>query len=109
MFGTVSVFNQIPFPRRNYFRSPNALVNTSGDLRDLPTVLYVPILNPCMATEKLCVAVNIQTGNFMVSLGGKGGLHNYTIIQCPFRLNFKHLTNTTFRLVFCRNRIDRGN
>ena len=46
--------------------------NFAGDLRDLPTVLYVPVLNPCMATEKLSVAVNIQTGNFMVALGGKG-------------------------------------
>lgn len=44
----------------------------SGELRDLPTVLYVPILNPCMGNEKLSVSVNIQTGNFMVALGGKG-------------------------------------
>ena len=30
-----------------------------------------------MATEKLSVAVNIQTGNFMVALGGKGLFTNF--------------------------------
>ena len=56
--------------QRNVSNSNNR--DFAGDLRDLPTVLYVPVLNPCMATEKLSVAVNIQTGNFMVALGGKG-------------------------------------
>ncbi len=46
----------------------------TAELRDLPTVMYVPVLHPCMASERLCVSVNVQTGNFLVSLNGKGNL-----------------------------------
>lgn len=49
-------------------------------MRDLPTVMYVPVLHPCMTTEKLSVAVNLQTGNFMVALLGKGIEFH---IRCP--------------------------
>lgn len=47
------------------------LVPGPCEVRDLPCVLYVPVLYPCMDSEKLCVAVNILTGAYLVSLGQK--------------------------------------
>ena len=37
----------------------------------MPSILYIPILYPCMTTERLCVAVDIMKGLFMVSLSEK--------------------------------------
>ena len=57
-----------------------------GEIRDLPTVLYVPVCNPCMDSEKLCVAVNIMTGNFLSSLDSKcEWLYGFIVIYFPVR------------------------
>ena len=37
-------------------------------LRDVPTMLFVPVLNPCMESEKLTICVDTLKGNFLVSL-----------------------------------------
>ena len=43
-----------------------------GEIRDVPLILYVPLLTPCLDSEKLCVAVDLMKGMFLVSLAQKG-------------------------------------
>jgi len=35
-------------------------------------MLYVSLLNPCLDSEKLCIAVDLMKGTFLVSLAQKG-------------------------------------
>ncbi|KAK7108033.1 mediator of RNA polymerase II transcription subunit 14-like isoform X2 [Littorina saxatilis] len=44
------------------------LVDETCEVRDLPVALHVPVLTPCMSSEVLRVAVNVQTGAFMASV-----------------------------------------
>ena len=37
-------------------------------LRNVPTLLSVPVLEPCMENEKLTICVDALKGNFLVSL-----------------------------------------
>lgn len=46
----------------------------TGEIRDLPTVLYVPVVHPCMTSEMLCVSVDIMKGQYLVSIAEKGEL-----------------------------------
>jgi len=43
-----------------------------GEIRDIPLILYVSLLNPCLDSEKLCIAVDLMKGTFLVSLAQKG-------------------------------------
>lgn len=43
-----------------------------GEIRDVPLMLYVPLLTPCLDSEKLCIAVDLMKGTFIVSLAQKG-------------------------------------
>ena len=47
------------------------LVTGQCETRNLPSVLYVPVVQPCMTTEKLSITVDIQTGHFIASLCSK--------------------------------------
>ena len=44
------------------------IYSLSGEIRNVPTVLYVPILYPCLPNKRLCIAVDLVKGNLMVSL-----------------------------------------
>ena len=50
------------------------LWNGIGEIRELPSVLAVPVLFPCLETEKLCIAVDVIKGSFIASLAQKGEL-----------------------------------
>ena len=70
------------------FRISLPLINTpfAGEIRDMPCVLYVPVLHPCMLNEKLCIAVNIQKGTFLVSLSLQRKSVTTTVSYCVFHL-----------------------
>ena len=56
-----------------------------GEIRDVPLMLYVPLLTPCLDSEKLCIAVDLMKGTFLVSLAHKGLIASYgvsVIIMC---------------------------
>ncbi|XP_076466284.1 mediator of RNA polymerase II transcription subunit 14-like isoform X3 [Babylonia areolata] len=44
------------------------IVEGQCEVRDLPVALHVPVLMPCMSSEVLRIAVNVQTGAFMASV-----------------------------------------
>ncbi|KAL8611339.1 hypothetical protein ACOMHN_014394 [Nucella lapillus] len=44
------------------------LVEGQCEVRDLPVALHVPVLMPCMSSEVLRIAINVQTGAFMASV-----------------------------------------
>ncbi|KAI0224051.1 Mediator of RNA polymerase II transcription subunit 14 [Lamellibrachia satsuma] len=37
-------------------------------ISDLPLVLYIPVITPCMDSEKICVSVHMQKGTFLISI-----------------------------------------
>jgi len=43
-----------------------------GEIQDIPLILYVSLLTPCLDSEKLCIAVDLMKGTFLVSLSQKG-------------------------------------
>lgn len=61
---------------RELERELRVIVPGPCHIRDLPTVLYVPVLYPCMDSEKLAIVVDAQKGSFLVTLAhqGKQGL-----------------------------------
>lgn len=44
------------------------IVEGKCEVRDLPVALHVPVLMPCMSSEVLRIAINVQTGAFMASV-----------------------------------------
>jgi hypothetical protein len=44
----------------------------SGEIKDVPIILFVPLLTPCTENEKLCITVDLMKGMFLVSLAHKG-------------------------------------
>ena len=44
----------------------------AGEVRDAPVALHIPVLTPCMSSEVLRIAVNVQTGAFMASVPACG-------------------------------------
>jgi hypothetical protein len=44
----------------------------SGEIKDVPIILFVPLLTPCTENEKLCITVDLMKGLFLVSLAHKG-------------------------------------
>ena len=48
------------------------IVSGPCEIRDLPTVLYVPVVHPCLKSEMLCVSIDIMKGNYLVSIAEKG-------------------------------------
>ena len=44
----------------------------AGEIRDVPLIMYVPLLTPCLDSEKLCISVDLMKGTFLVSLAQKG-------------------------------------
>ena len=57
---------------RELERELRVIVPGKSEIRDLPTVLYVPVLYPCMETERLAICIDVQKGNFLVSLSQTG-------------------------------------
>ena len=54
----------------------------AGEVKDLPAALHVPVLFPCMSSEVLHIAVNVQTGAFLASVPGSKSMsscHNFTL------------------------------
>ena len=45
---------------------------SAGEIRDVPLLLCVSVLSPCLDNERLCVAVDLMKGTFLVSLAQKG-------------------------------------
>ena len=45
-----------------------SLYHITGTIQDVPTVLYVPLVDPCMNSEKLAIFVDVQLGTFKVSI-----------------------------------------
>ena len=43
-----------------------------GEIKELPSVLYVPVVYPCMEKERLCITVDLLKGTFLASLGDQG-------------------------------------
>ena len=73
-------------------RELRLIVPGSCEIRDLPTVLYVPVLYPCMESERLSISVDVQKGKFLVSLCLKG-------IGCVhFNEKCKYYVNSLFRV-----------
>jgi len=50
-----------------------------GEIRDVPLLLYVSLLTPCLDSEKLCIAVDLMKGTFLVSLAQKGDIYVYIL------------------------------
>ena len=48
------------------------LAAVAGEVRDAPVALHIPVLTPCMSSEVLRIAVNVQTGAFMASVPACG-------------------------------------
>ena len=59
---------------RELERELRLIVPGPCEIRDLPTVLYVPVLYPCMQSERLAISIDVQKGAFLVSLSQKGTL-----------------------------------
>ena len=59
---------------RELERELRVIVPGHCEIRDLPTVLYVPLLYPCMESERLAVTVDVQKGAFLVSLSQTGNV-----------------------------------
>lgn len=57
---------------RDLERELRVIVPGACEMRDLPTVLYVPVLFPCMDSERLSVSIDVQRGSYLVSLSHKG-------------------------------------
>ena len=54
-----------------------------GEIRDVPLLLYVSVLTPCLNSEKLCIAVDLMKGTFLVSLAQKGEIYTRIVhITC---------------------------
>ena len=53
-------------------RELRVIVPGACEIRDLPSVLHVPVLYPCMDSERLAIAIDVQKGSFLVSLAHKG-------------------------------------
>ena len=51
----------------------------AGEICDVPLMLYVPLLNPCLDCEKLCIAVDLMKGTFLSSLAQKGEVYLWVI------------------------------
>ena len=45
-----------------------------GEIKDMPAILYIPLLTPCMESEKLAVSIDTIKGSFLVSLAQKGSI-----------------------------------
>ena len=44
------------------------VVCMTGSIQDVPTVLYVPLVEPCMNSEKLAISVDVLMGTYKVSM-----------------------------------------
>ena len=51
-----------------------------GEIRDVPLILCVSLLTPCLDSEKLCIAVDLMKGMFLVSLAQKGPTFLYVVL-----------------------------
>ena len=51
----------------------------AGEIHDVPLILYVPLLTPCLDSEKLCIAVDLMKGTFLLSLAQKGLICNESV------------------------------
>jgi mediator of RNA polymerase II transcription subunit 14 len=58
------------------------LSTCSCEIRDVPIVLYVPLLNPCLDSEKLCIAVDLMKGTYLVSIAQKDTSLTRDIQEC---------------------------
>ena len=54
----------------------------AGEIRDVPLLLYVSLLSPCLDSEKLCIAVDLMKGTFLVSLAQKGQIILVSRLYC---------------------------
>ena len=70
VYFTTDIFS----PKKHHYQVQRsaAAVFPPGEISDLPTVLYVPVLHPCMTEERLCVTVDTMKGTFLASMSGKG-------------------------------------
>ncbi|CAH1798713.1 unnamed protein product [Owenia fusiformis] len=44
------------------------LTETACEIKEIPSVLYVPLLEPCMQAENLCISVDILKGIFLPAI-----------------------------------------
>jgi len=72
-----------------------------GEIRDVPLILYVPLLTPCLDSEKLCVAVDLMKGAFLVSLAQKGLIHFLLFFLCGLVTEF--VVSNTFSVSIVSN------
>jgi hypothetical protein len=56
----------------------------SGEVKDVPIILFVPLLTPCTENEKLCITVDLMKGTFLVSLAHQGLFVAYIIANINF-------------------------
>ena len=80
------------------------LAAVAGEVRDAPVALHIPVLTPCMSSEVLRIAVNVQTGAFMASVPacgqycpGQGGEGHLEIIFAIFTSQSPHTSHQTLR------------
>ena len=56
----------------------------TGEVRDAPVALHVPVLTPCMSSEVLRIAINVQTGAFMASVPACGQCTVFACVLCKY-------------------------
>lgn len=63
-------------------RELRLILSAPCEIRDVPLILYVSLLNPCLDSEKLCIAVDLMKGTFLVSLAQKATALTSEIEEC---------------------------
>ncbi|XP_041355183.1 mediator of RNA polymerase II transcription subunit 14-like isoform X2 [Gigantopelta aegis] len=63
---TIEVRTQIKL--KDLAKDMQKYANEKCEVRDMPVALHVPILDPCMSSEVLRVAIDIQKGSYLTSV-----------------------------------------